>query len=602
MNTPQDTYNKRIVKYSQREKLLKKRDRTISNVRLLIALCTLIGVSIGFYTLRWEILFPSLLSGILVFTLLMKIHDSVSNSIKHLSLLTKINNDSLAVFSNEWKNNSFSGEEYINHDHQYSTDLDIFGHGSLFQKYNRAKTFFGVRCTVNSLIHNNFSIEEIKQRQDAIKELSKDISFRQRIEMLALKYPTLNHNPEQFVLWSKASHGNTLSETFIKLARILPLVAITIALFSKFMVGTFLYSVPVYIVLYFIARMYSVATKETFDQLTSLVKTLEAYKKISHLIERKKFTASYLLNLQNSLDEKNKKASQEFQKLESVVNRSEIRFNSVIHFFLNTMFLWDIHCLYTIEKWHKKNSKSVKKWLNSIGRFEEVASFGSIPYNYPQWTFPTLYGEGTVINGEKVGHPLLSEETRVGNDFPLMSQGQCMILTGSNMSGKSTYLRSVGINLILAYCGTPVCAQSFECSLVDVYSSMRIRDNLLENVSSFFAELLRIKKIVEKSNDGGNVFYLIDEIFRGTNSRDRITGAEIILRQLSKTKALGMVSTHDLELCKLADDNIRCFQNYHFSESIEENMVNFDYLLKKGPSNSSNALALIRLVGIDITS
>ncbi len=211
-------------------------------------------------------------------------------------------------------------------------------------------------------------------------------------------------------------------------------------------------------------------------------------------------------------------------------------------------------------------------------------------------TLPTINPRGAKIEAQELGHPLINRDVRVNNDLSMKEN--IFIITGSNMSGKTTFLRTIGINLVLAYVGAPVFSKKMECSLLDIYTSMRITDDLKNGISTFYGELIRIKEIIEGGKNNKNMIFLIDEIFRGTNSKDRITGAEAVIKNLSKAGVIGALTTHDLELCSLSEHS--GIKNYHFSEYYKENKIYFDYKLKVGRSNTTNAKYLMRIVGIEI--
>lgn len=224
-----------------------------------------------------------------------------------------------------------------------------------------------------------------------------------------------------------------------------------------------------------------------------------------------------------------------------------------------------------LEKWKKAHGKGLGKWLETIGTIEELGSFSTLAFDNSDWTMPKFKENGFIFKGENIGHPLLGSE-RVCNDLTIEEDKKIILITGSNMSGKSTFLRTAGINLVLAYVGAPVCAKKFECSIMEIFTCMRISDNLEKNISSFYGELLRIKELVNKTKEKRKVFFLLDEIFKGTNSIDRHTGAKILINKLSSKKVLGMVSTHDLELGSLEKENSN-IKNYHFKEYYKNNNI-----------------------------
>ena len=263
-----------------------------------------------------------------------------------------------------------------------------------------------------------------------------------------------------------------------------------------------------------------------------------------------------------------------------------------------------------LEKWKQQSGQAMGDWFDALGEMEALASLAVIRFDHPDWVMPTIYDindseanepeqSKPIFEAAGLGHPLLHKEKRRRNDLTFNHQVKVLLITGSNMSGKSTLLRTAGINLVLAYAGAPVCAHSFRASFMSINTCMRVSDNLGENISSFYAELLRIKRIVQEAETGKRVFFLLDEVFKGTNSLDRHTGARVLIKKLSQTNSLGLVSTHDLELCDLAQENKRV-ANYHFQEYYQEGKIYFDYKLRPGPSTTRNALFLMQLAGIEV--
>lgn len=241
----------------------------------------------------------------------------------------------------------------------------------------------------------------------------------------------------------------------------------------------------------------------------------------------------------------------------------------------------------------------MNKWLETIGELEGLASLALIAYDYPDWYMPSIVHGSSTLAAKSMGHPLLGNE-QVRNDLTIQEPHRVLLITGSNMSGKSTLLRTAGMNLVLAYAGAPVCATYFRCAKMDIYTCMRVSDNLEKSISSFYGELLRIKEIVEASRRGRPVFFLLDEIFKGTNSHDRHLGAKILIKQLYRQHAIGMVSTHDLELGELEGESKGSVKNYHFQEHYQEQEIRFDYRLRPGISTTRNALYLIKMIGVNI--
>jgi len=365
------------------------------------------------------------------------------------------------------------------------------------------------------------------------------------------------------------------------------------------------YLVPYYIPVFLILLQCIILRINKADRMKNLIiaekynNNIKIYRNMLRHIEKHKFKSEYIVNLCEKLyDNKGRSASKQvddFSKIcEAIANRRSMLFP-----ILNSILMIEYHWTISIERWKIKSGNDFEDWINVIGELEALCSIAVIKYDNPYWTMPKIVTGPSKIIAKNMGHPLLGEK-QVCNSLKLEAPHPIMLITGSNMSGKSTFMRSVGINSVLAYAGAPVCAQQFYCTIMDIYSSMKISDNLSENISSFYAELLKIKNIVKASNDGKQVLFLLDEVFKGTNSRDRHTGVMVLVRQLGKSGNLGFVSTHDLELGEMENHKNSKIKNYHFSEFYKENKIYFDYKLKAGLSPTRNAVYLMKLAGIEI--
>lgn len=248
----------------------------------------------------------------------------------------------------------------------------------------------------------------------------------------------------------------------------------------------------------------------------------------------------------------------------------------------------------------KRNQQNIADWFDTLGKLEAVNSLSTLYFNHPEWCFPELRAAHFSIQGEEVGHPLINKQKRVANPIKIDESGELMLITGSNMAGKSTYLRSIGINVVLTMTGSVVCAKAFSLSPVQLITSMRISDNLEENTSTFYAELKKLKTVIEKVNNNEKVFILLDEILRGTNSLDRHTGSVALTKQLIKHNAAGIIATHDVELAKLKEDYPANILNYHFDAQVSNDELFFDYQLKEGICSSINASILMKKIGIEL--
>jgi DNA mismatch repair ATPase MutS len=318
-------------------------------------------------------------------------------------------------------------------------------------------------------------------------------------------------------------------------------------------------------------------------------------------IENAGFSSPLLMEMKEKLSIKylNRKASECISKLDSLIGFINLRYSS-IHFPVNIITLWDLQFYISLEKWKSRAGTHLRDWLIALGKYEELSSLAILLYDNPSWCFANIIDKPYHLKAVETGHPLIHHKERVANDLHLDGAGSIMLITGSNMSGKSTMLRTIGINLILSYAGAPVCAKNFECSLMNIYSSMRISDNLEKNISSFYAELIRVKMIIEAAQSGTPMIFFLDEIFRGTNTRDRKTGAITVLKKLSSDGVMGLVSTHDVELAELENDTGLNLKNSYFRETYKDNSIHFDYIMREGISDTSDAIYLMRMIGIEI--
>ena len=397
--------------------------------------------------------------------------------------------------------------------------------------------------------------------------------------------------------WAKTFDPIYLRPEIVVLARVLPLVTFILAVLS-FWKGLAPVSVPFAGLLLQTAVLYAVTRRnKALDEVYAYKDSIGVYGTMLERFEKDIFQTEYLQYLQKNIySPDGKTAWTQIKELSGIAERIADRSNAMF-LIVNIFTLWDIHCLIALENWKKKSGRYLERWVDAVAELEALGSLAGIYFEHPDWVMPELSAEEPVVQAVQTGHPLL--QNPVCNDVVLDRQAGVLLITGSNMSGKSTLLRTMGVNLVLAYVGAPVHARSFRCSLLHIYSCMRVRDDLVEGLSSFYAELLRIKMIVEASKTEKNVFFLLDEIFKGTNSEDRHAGAKVVIKQLAQAGAMGLVSTHDLELGALERESGQRIKNYHFREFYENEEIRFDYQLKPGISTTRNAMYLIRLAGIE---
>lgn len=586
------SYNEKIAKY-------KKEFDRIGYLRLIVMMLALYftyrGVKDGIAS---KVLFFSLIFyG--TFVCLIIYHKKVKNKLKLAEDMIDINNRYLQRISGEWINFEDIGDEFVNKGHRYASDLDIVGKESLFQLINITNTWYGREYLANTLLEPNYDRNEILLRQEAIEELFGDLDFCEEIEYIGRSNKSGLENPKRLLNYVRDKDVLIKSKLAKKILYLMPIFTIPISLII-IIFNLNKISLLIYFLLIAQTSIWVISTlkvNQVLENINYFRGSMEEYLNILTLIEKKDFKSKKLIDIKKSLFENNGSAIKAIRKLSNISEKINIRqSNGLIYIALNVLLLWDYQCVFSLEEWKAENREKIEGWLSDIGVMEELMSLAVLMHIDNNISFPVINTGRNKIEAEELGHPLINRDVRVNNDLNM--QENIFIITGSNMSGKTTFLRTIGINLVLAYIGAPVFSKKMDCSLLDIYTSMRITDDLKNGISTFYGELIRIKEIIEGAKSNKNMIFLIDEIFRGTNSKDRITGADAVIKNLSKAGVMGALTTHDLELCSLSEQ--KEIKNYHFSEYYKENKIYFDYKLKAGKSNTTNAKYLMRIVGIEI--
>lgn len=595
-----EKYERREDSYNKLLKKQQKAERDISYIRLLVFI---IGVNIGIYTYRINnriLLAGSIIAFISVFSYLVRIHKRLKERIKYTSLLIEINIMSIKRLEGKWDSFKDDGKDFKDDSHKYLLDLDIFGHKSLFQWINTASTFYGRHELKRILSEVVGDRKDIEERQVAVDELSRLLNWRQRFITEGILVTNRIKDPEELIAWANEVNEAYRNPYIIGAVRLLPCITVTLIIlgFAMRTIPSYYPSLALFIQ-FLIIMLKGKERHDLFNLSEKYNKDLGTYYNMLRLIENHRFTSPYIERVKNSIkNDKGQKAYKQIELLSSIVGSIANRKNS-FYIIFNTIALWDLQILIKLEGWKQRSGRYLEDWLKAIGIIESLASLAVIRHDNPDWVVPTIVSDGdALLEAKELGHPLISNN-KVSNNLSINNNSKVLLITGSNMSGKSTLLRTAGINLVLAYAGAPVCARAFKASIMDIYTCMRVTDNLSENISSFYAELLRIKNIVKEAESGKRIFFLLDEIFKGTNSLDRHTGASVLINKLSHTNSIGMVSTHDLELSDLEKQN-QNIVNYHFQEYYKEDKIYFDYKLRPGSSTTRNALFLMKLAGIDV--
>ena len=581
-------------KYQQELDKKKLQVRLISWLRLAFFLAVipvfiyLMPVS---YLVGWIAVFVCLTA----FLILVKRSASAEKQLKYLQNLVEINRNEIRGIHRDFS--PFDpGSEFIHPDHDYSFDLDLFGENSFFQFLNRTVTSGGKHKLAASVQKSNMDAEIIRQKQLAVNELAEDLDWRQQFLASGRNAEnagfaeTVFHQKEPLLL----KHISFLK---IVLA-VLPVVTLLLGVFwmmDSIPDQLFYFAVFMQWVLFLSYSQTISKFKKAFGLRTKL---LNQYVDMLSLIEKREFNSAWLVQQKSKLYNQGKPASQITSSLQKILNQLDYTQNILVGFVLDSIFLWDIRCVYQLHKWQKNYGGQLEEWFDVIAEFDSMISLANLNYNHPEWPVPTIYPGGFTIQAENLGHPLIAAEKRIDNHFELCNGQQIVIITGANMAGKSTFLRTVGINLILAAQGCKVCATSFGFSPVRLFTNMRTTDNLMKDESYFYAELLRLKNMLELLRNGEKLFIIIDEMLKGTNSVDKLNGSVEVLKQLVQLNTHCMVATHDLKLTELAEGFPGIIKNQCFEVNLSGGDLQFDYKLKEGVTSTMNATFLMKKMGI----
>lgn len=587
-------YNKRINSKKLEIEKLNRNYNSISLLRILTVISA-IFFEVFCYTRR-DLFFGIVLFvlHIILFLFLVKIHEKIYINKERVKGFIELNKKEIERINGKWKSFDDKGEEYLDLKHPFINDLDIFGKNSLFQWVNNTKTTYGRESLKNLMMFNNLPRrEEILERQSSLKELADKIDFRQ--ELTSTLKSDKNKNDETFIGdWVKENDKKHIK--FFDLIRIgMPIINVLVIILTIFGIGEWIDILVTLGISYYLLKFIDSDVKKGLIIFEDLKYKIKTYVKAIKIIENEEFKSSELNKLKSIFKDSNSLASQDLLELEKITSWLYDRHNA-FYIILNCLFLWDYQIIKKLEKWKCKNKDKFNVYMECLGKFEAMSSLSTLVFNNPLWEVPNI--TGSVLSGKDLTHPLLGDEA-IGNDFYMDKNTRVLLITGSNMSGKSTFLRTVGFNMILSYLGLNVPAKEFNVPIFNIYTCMRTGDDLENNISSFYSEILRVKGIVDGTKRNERIFFLLDEIFKGTNSIDRHEGAVVLINQLLKGDTLGLVSTHDLELCDMEKNN-GLVSNYYFKEYYKNNKIMFDYKIRQGVSKTRNAKYLMKMAGIDI--
>lgn len=585
----QTVYQTRIDAFEQHKRQLKSKLLNLSIVRILVFLACAAGVYFFWTTTLASVGF--VMGFIVSFLVLVKIYSNLKRELNKTKLIIQINQNEIKALNGDMS--SFGhGKIYKNSTHAYSEDIDLFGEQSFFQYLNRTGLNQGEDLLADLLKSNN--IDNISQKQAAVKDLAERLDFRQSYTAEAQMLDKQEELEE--VLEALEHHKPFIPKYFFGLSIVFSFLSlIVIGLYGFEIIGEMQLLLWIFVGLG-ITGIY-LKKINTLSQITAKTQDLfRQYYKLILAVENEVFESEWLKSQQAKLTSENQKASQAIKIFSKHIDALEQRQNMIVGFVLNALTLWDIRQCYKIEKWLTAHQTEIKSWFDTMAFFDAYNSMANLAYNQTHFAFPELTeSKNYILDCQSATHPLIPQKQAVLNDFKINNES-FLIITGANMAGKSTFLRTVSLMIVMANVGLPICANRCKYRPIKLITSMRTTDSLSSESSYFFSELSRLKTIVEHLQRD-KYFIVLDEILKGTNSHDKAKGSKQFVERLVKSQSTGIIATHDLSLCSLANE-LEEVKNYYFDAEIVDDELYFDYKFKKGICQNMNASFLLKKMGI----
>ncbi len=592
---PENHYTERLSLTEGQLQQVKKQIFRISMLRLALFIAGIAGLY--FFFNQTTLLIICICLTFLPLFILVKIHNRFFIRKEWLETQARIIQEELQALSGDYS--SFEdGKEYVNPEHPYSFDLDIFGRRSLFQSINRTCTFFGkVRLAewLQNHLHEKTSIEK---RQEMVREISEHTLFREQFRVAGLVHHGQSPDAEKIQAWSQSPaqylHAGWVKAFIWGVPVINSLLLITsLAEWTSFSwLGL---SFGIFLILSFGIIKRATYIQETYGKQ---LKSLNGYARLIALAKAEDWKSAGMQELMERFNLNGQSPIQALQQLSKELDRLDLRNNQFLYVLLEGSIFFQLQEIVRIERWKARYGQHINEWLETVGELDALCSLGTFAYNHPQYTYPELTEKPFCFLATQMGHPLMPVSQCVKNDATIPSRPFFLIITGANMAGKSTYLRTIGVNYLLACIGAPVCCERLKLHPNQLITSLRTSDSLSDNESYFFAELKRLKRIIDLLNQGQQLFIILDEILKGTNSMDKQKGSFDLIRQFMQLKANGIIATHDLLLGSLIKQFPEEIRNYCFEADIKGNELTFSYKLREGVAQNMNACFLMKKMGI----
>ncbi len=580
------------------ELLLAKEQRKLSVISWMRLVLFLAGVviSVMLFTCNALAGTSGVLCTLILFLFLVKRFSFSSSRIRLYENLVRININELKAFNGDYSEFD-GGAEHRDRSHDYSEDIDLFGDDSMFSYLNRTVTGHGSRILASWLTGSCPEGEDLRERQEAIRELSLKPEWRQSFMAAGPGGRSDISGMEALYRWLSEA-GDTLQSPLLKsLSVICPaaaVISLVLAVVSLIPANVF---IIFFLVNLLIEGIYLKRINAIHLTVTGRHGYLSLIMELIRTFESEEFSSPLLVSVRNTLCSEDSSAAGKIKEFNAIIKSFDTRLNMFAGVILNGLFLWDIRCVIRLRKWREAVKKDLPFWIDQIGKIDGLISLANHAYNNPDYAYPVISDSGPVFKAEGLGHPLLDRQKRITNDIT-MEKGQVFIITGANMAGKSTFLRSVAVNIVLARTGAPVCASALTMRDLRMFTSMRTTDSLSHNESYFYAELQRLKILKERLETGEEIFFVLDEILKGTNSNDKSLGSKLFLKKLVTLGASGLIATHDTSLGDMETEYPGKVVNKCFEIDIDGDEIYFDYLLRDGVTHRMNAALLMKQMGI----
>lgn len=592
---PKNHYTERLSLTKGQLQQVKKQIFRISMLRLTLFIAGVAGIY--FFFSQTPLLIVCICLTFLPLFILVKIHNRFFIRKEWLETQARIIQEELQALSGDYS--SFEdGKEYVNPGHPYSFDLDIFGRRSLFQSINRTCTFFGKDRLAKWLQNHLHEKTSIEKRQEMVREISEHTLFREQFRVAGLVHHGQSSDAEKIQAWSQ-SPAQYLHAGWVK-AFIWGVPVINSLLLITSLIGWTSFSCLGLSFGIFLVLSFGIIKRATYIQETygKQLKSLNGYARLIALAKAEDWKSAGMLELMERFNLNGQSPVQALQQLSKELDRLDLRNNQFLYVLLEGSIFFQLQEIVRIERWKVRYGQHISEWLETVGELDALCSLGTFAYNHPQYTYPELTEKPFYFLATQMGHPLMPVSQCVKNDATIPSRPFFLIITGANMAGKSTYLRTIGVNYLLACVGAPVCCERLKLHPNQLITSLRTSDSLSDNESYFFAELKRLKRIIDLLNQGQQLFIILDEILKGTNSMDKQKGSFDLIRQFMQMKANGIIATHDLLLGSLIKQFPEEIRNYCFEADIKDNELTFSYKLREGVAQNMNACFLMKKMGI----